>query len=150
MNHQVLESFLKNALTQYREQYQAMNKGKEIDFSIDFFETKLNPFDVAEKQGLDTTNMINQTIQVTYCRIVKVVKGDEPRVIFANYLPNVKGRKPQETKEMLLKESIRHFIIGGVEYAEAMYLYQVDQEGKGLQEADKKEEVADGAEVESK
>ena len=147
MNEKVLEGFLKTALSLYRERYQERNPDKEIDFAIDFFDTTVNPKETAEKQGLDGSKVPDKTIPVTYMRIVKTVKEDEPRVIFASYQPS-KGQKKPWVKTQLLRECLKHFVIGGVEYSEALFLYEKN-EAAALDEVKQNEQLIDEPEVKS-
>ena len=147
MNEKVLEGFLKSALSIYRERYQERNEEEEIDFSIDFFDTTVNPKKTVEEQGLDSANVPDKDIPVTYMRIVKMKKDDEPRVIFASYQPN-KGKKKPWVKTQLLRECLKHFIIGGVEYSEALFLYDKNEQDKN-DEVEQKEQLIDEPEVKS-
>ena len=139
---------MKTSLSLYRDTYQKRNPGTEIDFAVDFMDTIVNPKATAEKQGLDVSKVPDQDIPVTYMRITKMVKEDEPRVIFASYQPN-KGKKKPWVKAQLLRECLKHFIIGGVEYSEALYLHH-QAEAKKEDEVEQKEALIDEPEVESK
>lgn len=138
MNDKVLEGMIRTVLGDYRDR---LAKSKvEVDFSLDFNESAINPYQVAKSNGVNVSELEDQgEIKVTYFRIIKVVKGQDPRVVFANYVNVEVSKKPAIRKERLMREAIKHFMLGGLEYAEALYTMQKNQ--KAQQEKIEKPEM---------
>jgi hypothetical protein len=157
MESRQLEGLIKSSLASYRDDYNLINKDRDENPSIDFsFKITKHWFDPSKTKRKDYKGEDDGWKKYKamkpqhnyYLRMVRfevevkdgkesVIPGSE-KLIFMAYRPELDfKKKTEQIRRSLLKECMVNLIIGGVEYAEA--IYQMEHEAKQKQ---KEKEVA--------
>jgi len=129
-----LESLLKNTLKSYEDDYNNINPGTEVAFNVTFtlhkFVAKENidGYDPADEKFAEVKRLDGKDLY--YFRISKTILADnEKRVIFTAYRP-AKSFKKTEAQRSMYMEAIKNLMIGGLEYSEAIYRMNRQEEAQ--------------------
>ena len=127
MTEKELESFLKNTLKGYVDDYNRVNHKDRIDFNVSF---TLHKFKATDVEGYDKKDEKFAKVKeldgqnLYYLRLARIlVDKSEKRVIYTTYRPADKYKK-QVAMRMMYLELLKQLVLGGLEYSEALYKMQ--------------------------
>lgn len=128
-----LESLLKNTLKDYGRDYNKINPKDKIEFNLTFtihvFKAKdIKDYDPKDERFAQAKKLDGQSLY--YLRISKTLMTTvEKRVIFTTFRPE-KAFKKDVAHRMMLMEAIKQLMIGGLEYSEAIYRMNRQEEAQ--------------------
>ncbi len=133
MQAKELESLLKNTLKAYATDYNNINPKNTVDFNVTFTTHKFEASDIPDydpkDEKFEQARKLNKQV-LYYLRLSKtLVDTKEKRVIFTSYRP-AKTFKKTEAERAMLMECIKQLMIGGLEYSEAIYRMQRNEEAQ--------------------